>query len=264
MSAASRRFGSMTRMRIEVRSNFAVSLDGQIATAAGEPASFGSAEDRREMARLRAWSDAVLVGAATLRADDPTLGIFDARLRAARRSEGRPDEPLRCVVTRGGKLSKRLRFFRHASERPPIVFAPREAARRLARALGESATVIESPGASVSPRAVVEALSKRHGVRSLLIEGGGDLHFDFLRAGLVNEIRVTLAPVLLGGEDGAPRLVGGAGFPADAVPRLELVSLRRGKTETFLAYRVEGTAPLERRPAPPWTSKKKKKKKEPR
>lgn len=251
----------MTRMRIEVRSNFAVSLDGQIATAARDPVRFGSAEDRREMARLRAWADAVLVGAATLRADDATLGLFDARLRAARRRAGRAEEPLRCVATRSGALSEDLRFFRHASERPPIVFAPRSAARLLARRLGSRAEVIAPPGGSVTPRSIVAALAKRHGVAALLIEGGGELHFDFLRSGLVNEIRVTLAPVLLGGEDGAPRLVDGEGFPADAVPRLELVSLRRGKTETFLAYRVAGTAPLERRPVPSWAFEKKREKK---
>jgi 5-amino-6-(5-phosphoribosylamino)uracil reductase len=237
---------------MEVRSNFAVSLDGQISTRERSPVRFSSKEDRREMAKLRAWADAVLVGAATLRADDPSLGLFDARLRAARRRAGRAEEPLRCVVTRRGALDSGLRLFTHACDRAPIVFAPARAAAALRKNLGDRAEVIGPRGLSVTPRAIVAALASRHGVRRLLVEGGGDVHFGFLRADLVDEIHVTLCPVLLGGEDGAPRLADGAGFPPESVLRLELVSVRRGERETFLRYRVAGRTPLERRTPPRW------------
>ncbi len=236
---------------MQVRSNFLSSLDGRIATAARDPVRYGSPEDRREMARLRAWADAVVAGAATIRADDPTLGLFDSRLRVARRRAGRDAEPLRCVLTRSGNLSPALAVFRpREGSRPPVVFAPGGAAKRLRKRLGALAEIVSAPGArSVSPALVLARLARR-GVRRVLLEGGGEVHFAFLSADLVDEIRVTLSPVLLGGEDGAPRLTDGGEFDPDSAPRLALVSARRGTSEVFLRYRVAGRARMKRRAVP--------------
>ncbi|MFH1463794.1 MAG: dihydrofolate reductase family protein [Pseudomonadota bacterium] len=83
----------------------------------------------------------------------------------------------------------------------------------------------------------LEVLERVHGVRRLLVEGGGDLIAQLLAAGLLDELHVTLCPLLLGGR-GAPSLVDGPGLALAALPRLRLVSEERVGDELFLRYRV--------------------------
>ena len=207
------------------------------------------------MARLRADADAVMIGAATCRADDPTLGVADPRLRARRRREGLPEEPLRCIVTRRGRLDPTLRVFTHPSPAPPIVLLPTRSPAVTLRKLAASATVVEAGRSrkGVVPEEAVHILEHRFGVRHLLLEGGGDLHHQWLAAGLVDEIHVTLCPVLLAGGAAAPTLCDGPAFdPGSGIVELELIGSRRGGAELFLHYRVVGRTRLERRAVPSW------------
>jgi riboflavin biosynthesis pyrimidine reductase len=199
-------------------SNTALSLDGRIGTAKFDHVAIGSATDRRYMSVLRARADAVLVGGRTWRnwplplVPDPEAiarlqveGFFDA---SAPDLVGR--RWVNAIVSRGTGLPDG------------------RADPRVDRVLltGQRA-----------PEEVIAALEAR-GVRSLLLECGGDLLAQFLQAGLVDEIYVTLCPLVLGGR-GAPTLADGDGFTFATAPRLSLLHAVPVEGEVYCRYRVE-------------------------
>jgi 5-amino-6-(5-phosphoribosylamino)uracil reductase len=190
------------------------------------------------MDELRARADAVIVGAGTVRHDGyPILLRYDD-LRAARAKRGRDPHPVSVVLSRGLDLPATARFFTTDATRK-IVFTTRLAPAARVERFRRVAEVVVLPGRSLAPARVVAELHAR-GLKRLLLEGGGEVHFAFAQAGLVAEIYVTLTPRLIGGTE-APSLLDGKGFLWKGHPRLALVSLKRVGDEVFLHYRVVGT-----------------------
>jgi 2,5-diamino-6-(ribosylamino)-4(3H)-pyrimidinone 5'-phosphate reductase len=217
--------------------NMAMTADGKITSAAREYPSFTSALDRKTMDRLRADSDAVLVGAGTLRADDPPLHIRDPEMRAHRRSLGKPDGLLNVVVTASAGLDPGSRFFRDEHAAGRIVATVEEApADRLAR-LAAHAEVWKIGRERVDLTELLRRL-KRRGVERLLVEGGGELNWGFVAADLLDELYVTVAPSLLGGSL-APSILEGDGLGMDDRRRLRLVSCDPRGDEVYLRWEVE-------------------------
>jgi 2,5-diamino-6-hydroxy-4-(5-phosphoribosylamino)pyrimidine 1'-reductase len=222
----------MTRPFVYI--NMAMTVDGKITSAAREYPRFTSDLDRTTMDRLRAEADAIVIGAGTLRADDPPLHVRDSGMRAYRESLGKSGEPLRVVVTASGSIDAGSRFFRDGEVGGRIVVTiERLDARRLA-ALREQAEVWQLGLEEVDLRLLLDRLADR-GVSRLLLEGGGELNWRFVRDGLVDELYVTIAPVLLGGRE-APTLLEGGGFPMAAQRKLRLLELRRERDEIFCRY----------------------------
>ncbi len=215
----------------------AASLDGKITSAAREPVTFTSRADRRRLHVLRDAADALLLGAATVRAEDPPLLPGDER-RAARRAAGRRPAPVRAVVSRSLDLPLG-RALRVDAESPVVVVAPRgapdEAAERLRQAGHE---VVLLPAERLLP-AALEHLRDRHGVRDVLCEGGGALNADVLAAGLARRLHLTLCPLLIGGAH-APTPVDGDGFTLQDAPRARLERCEQVGEEVFLTYALEG------------------------
>jgi len=213
----------------------AISLDGRISTRRREQISLGTRHDRHLMDVLRARADAVVVGAGTVRHDGFPILVRDDDIRARRVARGKAPHPVNVVLSRSLDLPVSRPFFRRRdTER--LVFTTRRAdARRMAR-IGRVAEVVVLPGRTLAPRTVLDALAAR-GLRRVLLEGGGEIHFAFVQANLVDEIYVTLTPRLIGGT-GAPSLLDGKGFLRDEHRRLTLVSCRRVDDELFLRYRV--------------------------
>ena len=214
--------------------NVAVSLDGKIASTSREMPAFPSRADRRMMDRIRARADAILIGAGTLRAADFPLRIRSRALCRKRREEGRPEQPLNVLLSSSLRVPLAGRFFSAPDVRRLVVTS-------------RSAPVSRDPGklwpegtrlgrARVPLRRLVEELRSR-GVRQLLLEGGGETNFGFLREGLLDEIYLTLCPVVIGGRT-SPTPVDGAGFPPGHFRRYRLVALTRGREEIFLHYRA--------------------------
>jgi diaminohydroxyphosphoribosylaminopyrimidine deaminase/5-amino-6-(5-phosphoribosylamino)uracil reductase len=167
--------------------------------------------------RLRAWSDAVVVGAGTAIADDPALTA-----RGPAWKDARP--PLRVVVDSGGRVPGDLRLFDGAA--PTLVATTdRTPETRLAEwtEAGSDVAVLDRDAAGgVSLGALVHELGKRD-VQGLLVEGGAELAFGAVREGLVDRVVVYLAPVLVGGT-AAAGVLGGEGFtPITDAVRLERV-----------------------------------------
>jgi len=214
--------------------NMAMTADGKITSADREYPRFTSDLDRKTMDRLRAEADAVVVGAGTLRADDPPLHVRDEEMRAYRDSLGKSAQPLRVVVTSSGGVEQSGRFFRDDEGGERIVATVEELDEERLAALRTRAEVWQIGRGEVDLARLLDRLGDR-GVRRVLLEGGGELNWRFVRDGLADELYVTIAPALLGGRE-APTLLEGSGFPMAAQRRLRLLELRREGDEIYCRY----------------------------
>ncbi|MEZ0065781.1 riboflavin-specific deaminase-like protein [Streptacidiphilus sp. MAP12-20] len=211
----------------------AMSLDGHIDDASPERLLLSSAEDFDRVDGLRAESDAILVGAGTLRADDPRLEVRDPARRAAREARGLPAHPLKVALAGSGGLSADLRLWQSGGAK--LVLAPDAAVRGLREQLRAAAEVVGT-GPELDPARVLDELAAR-GVRRLMIEGGGAIQTLFLTAGLVDEIQLAVAPFFVG-DAGAPRFAppGASPFPQDAAHRMTLLGAEVLGDLTVLRY----------------------------
>lgn len=216
--------------------NMAMTADGKITSAGREYPKFTTPHDRRTMDLLRAEADAVLVGAGTLRADDPPLHVRDAEMRRRREALGKPEGLLNVLVTASASVDPDAGFFTHPSAAGRIVATVTGApAERLAR-LRERAEVWQLGSDAVDLPLLCERLGER-GVERLLVEGGGELNWGFVRDDLVDEIFVTIAPALLGGRN-APTWLEGEGLAMGGRRALELLDLERVGSELYTRWKV--------------------------
>ena len=181
------------------------SLDGRTAAGDGSSKWITSEQARADAQRLRAWSDAIVVGAGTVLADDPSLTVRDARWAQAR-------APIRVVVDARGRVSIAAAVF--DDDAPTLIAttdrAPDAVVAGWVRAGADVAVVDADPAGGVSLANLLDALGKRD-VQGLLVEGGPTLAWSFVRDGLVDRIVLYLAPKLLGGAS-ASGVLGGEGF----------------------------------------------------
>ena len=222
-----------TERRPAVTLKWAMSLDGRIATATGQSQWISSPEGRKWGLALREEHDAILVGSGTVLADDPRL---DRRLGLAAGLN------VRVVMDRRLRTPPEARLFQVPG--PVLIYAQADVqgeavARR--RALEErGAEVLLLP--AVEPAAVLADLYER-GVRSVLIEGGGEIHASFVGSGCFDRVMIDCAPLLLGGRT-APGPLGGPGFAALAeAARLENLEARRRGGDLILTGYRKGCLP---------------------
>jgi 2,5-diamino-6-(ribosylamino)-4(3H)-pyrimidinone 5'-phosphate reductase len=215
----------------------AMTADGKITSAAREYPRFTSDRDRKYMDRLRAEADAIVVGAGTMRADNPRLEVRDPEMQAYRRSLGRRVGLVRVLVTASATIGSSSRFFEDEPGGERIVATVENADPGRLAAIGERAEIWTLGRRTVDLAALLERLAG-HGVRRVLAEGGGELNWCLVREDLVDEIYVTVAPTLLGGRD-APTLLEGEGFSMELQRRLRLLDLRREDDEIYCRYALE-------------------------
>ena len=210
----------------------AVSLDGYLAGAQGEPLPLSSPADLDRVDAVRAGCDAVLVGAATVRHDNCRLLVRSAARQLSRVSRGLPASPTKVTVTAGGELDAGAAFF-VAGDTPKVVYCASEAADRTNDRVGAVATVVDG-GQPVDLRWVSEDLDDR-GVRRLLVEGGGTIHTQFLTADLADELQVVVAPFFVG-DSRARRFVADGRFPWGPQRRAVLAEVRRLDDVVLMQY----------------------------
>lgn len=201
----------------------AVSLDGYLDDASPDRLILSGPEDLDEVDELRARADAILVGAGTIRADNPRLLIRDERRVAARAAVGKPPHPVRVTVTATGHLDPAARFF--TGPGTPLVYAASAAVPTAEQNVGETATVIDA-GADLSLSAVLHDLSAKRQVAMLLVEGGAHIVRDVLAANLADELRLAIAPFFVG-DARAPRFALPARYPYTSEHPMTLLSVRR-------------------------------------
>lgn len=196
----------------------AASLDGKTAAHDGTSQWITSPEARADAHRLRAWSDAIVVGAGTIVADDPRLTVREPDLAEAW-------QPMRVVVDSGGRVASSAAVF--VGDAPTVVATTDRApgARlRAWEAAGAEVLVLDADVAGgVSPTALVAALGKRD-VQGVLLEGGATLAWSFLRDGAIDRVVQYIAPVIVAGA-AAHGVVAGSGFAP--IEQARRVSYRR-------------------------------------
>ena len=216
--------------------NMAMTVDGKITSARRDYPRFTSGYDRTNMDRLRAEADAILVGAGTIRADNPSLRVRDEAMRKHRGALGKPPGPHRVLVSRSAQVDPHSRFFDEPGGGDRIVATIEEVADERLAPLSGRAEIWKLGREHVD---LVELLRRlaRHGVERLLVEGGGELNWGLLRDDLVDELHVTITPSLLGGRD-APTLLEGDGLSMKSRRRLRLIEMRREGDELYCRYGI--------------------------
>lgn len=201
----------------------AVSLDGYLDDASPERLILSGPEDLDEVDALRARSDAILVGAGTIRADNPRLLIRDQARVAAREAAGKPPHPIRVTVTSTGHLDPTARFF--TGPGTPLVYAATAAVPAATKNLEDKALVIDA-GPALSLSAVLDDLGTERQVATLLVEGGAMILRDVMAANLADELRLAIAPFFVA-DASAPRFAWPARYPHGPADPLTLVDVRR-------------------------------------
>jgi riboflavin-specific deaminase-like protein len=211
----------------------AVSLDGYLDDTGPDRLLLSSPADFDRVDEVRASVDAILIGAGTIRADNPRLLVNSEARRAARVAAGKPPYPLKVTVSGSGELDPAANFWHTGGDK--LVFTTTQGAER-ARALGLAADVV-SLGPELDWRRLLEHLHEQRGVDRLMVEGGGRIHTQLLQQGLADEVQLVLAPLFVGTPQ-APRLFGPGAYQPG---RLRLVETRR--IEDVVLMRYEPTAP---------------------
>lgn len=221
-----------------VVSSCAMSLDGYIDDATETRLLLSNDADLDRVDEVRAGCDAILVGAGTLRKDDPRLLVRSAARRDGRRSRGLPATPAKVTITGSGDLDPGSRFF--AGDGTTIVYAAASAVGRTGERVGDVAEVVDA-GEPVVLERVLDDLASR-GVRRLLVEGGGNTHTEFLTAGLVDELHLVVAPFFVG-DSTAPRFVYDGSYPWNSQDRAHLVDVVRIEDVVLLRYSLSDRCP---------------------
>ncbi|MFJ7297768.1 dihydrofolate reductase family protein [Streptomyces collinus] len=211
----------------------AVSLDGYLDDTGPDRLLLSSPADFDRVDEVRAGVDAILIGAGTIRADNPRLLVNSEERRAARRAAGKPEYPLKVTVSGSGDLDPDARFWHTGGEK--VLYTTDRGAER-ARALGLATDVVPL-GVGLDWRRLLTHLHDVRGVGRLMVEGGGTIHTQLLTQGLADEVQLVLAPLFVG-DPGAPRLFGPGGYQGG---RLRLLESRR--IEDVVLMRYEPTAP---------------------
>jgi 5-amino-6-(5-phosphoribosylamino)uracil reductase len=199
----------------------AMSLDGHIDDATDMRLLLSNDADLDRVHRVRAGCDAILVGAGTIRSDNPSLLV---------RHEDR--DPVKITITGTGELDPDARFFT-TGDCAKIVYAVTSAAEKARVRVGQVATVVDA-GEPLDLPGLLADLAGR-GVRRLMVEGGTRTHTLFLTAGLADELQLAVAPFFVG-EPRAPRFVRGGRFPWDATRRAALAEVARVGDVALLRY----------------------------
>ncbi len=198
---------SSTRPRVSA--NFAITWDGRISTRRRTPADFSSPTDKARFLEIRALADAVLVSARTAAADQMTIGLPDAALRAARVARGQSAYPLRVLLSNTGRIDPALRVFDKTFS-PILIFSTTRMPQRIRAQLAPLAELHLYDRAQVNLAHMLATLRRDYRVRRAHCEGGGTLLRGFLAESLVDDLHLTLCPRIFGSPT-APTLTGPPG-----------------------------------------------------
>ncbi len=186
-----------------------MSIDGYLGSATPRRLALSNDADFDRVDAVRASCDAILVGAATVRNDNPRLLVRSTSRRDERTARGLAPSPIKVTVTGRADLEACSDFFTTGNMEKLVYCASRRVADARAR-LGSVATVVDA-GQPVEMRRISEDLGAR-GVQRLMVEGGGKVHTQFLTDDLVDELQLVVAPCFVG-DSRAPRFVSDGRFP---------------------------------------------------
>jgi 5-amino-6-(5-phosphoribosylamino)uracil reductase len=209
-----------------------MSIDGYLDSATVKRLPLSNAADFDRVDAVRATCDAILVGAATVRNDNPRLLVRSQARRDERLARGMRPSPIKVTVTGRGHLDACADFF-VAGDTEKLVYCASVTVDEARDRLGSVATVVDG-GQPVNMHRVSEDLYAR-GVQRLMVEGGGTVHTQFLTADLVDELHLVVAPFFIG-DSRARRFVGDGRFPWNPHRRATLAEVRQIGDVVLLRY----------------------------
>ncbi len=208
-------------------SNLATSIDGKIATATREHFPLGTPEDRKQMMVLRRRSDAILMGASTLRAYQKPLIVSKSE-----------KQPLNVILSSNlDGLDPEWTFFTDQRIERVLIVSDKISNEKCLPFL-KSSKIERMDSNQPMGSAIIQILEK-YGVKNLLVEGGGAVMWYFVEHDLIDEYHLTITPRALGGTE-APTLIDGVGLSAENVLNLKLKEARIIENEVFLVYSKTG------------------------
>ncbi len=209
-----------------------MSIDGYLGGVTERRLELSNDADFDRVDAERAGCDAILVGAATVRNDNPRLLVRLQARRDERVARGLRPSPVKVTVTGGVRLDACAAFFA-TGETEKLVYCPSAVVARARERLGPVATVVDG-GQPVDMHRISEDLYAR-GVQRLMVEGGGTVHTQFLTADLADELHLVVAPFFVG-DSRARRFVGDGRFPWNPDRRARLVEVRQIGDVVLLRY----------------------------
>ncbi|OLB80664.1 MAG: deaminase [Actinobacteria bacterium 13_2_20CM_2_71_6] len=210
----------------------ATSIDGYLDDATGTRLVLSNEEDLDRVDAVRAECDAILVGANTIRRDDPRLLVRSEVRRDERVAAGLPPSPTKVTLTGSGDLDPDAAFFA-TGEVDKLVYCTTSALDKATERLAGVATVVDA-GEPLDLARVLADLADR-GVRRLMVEGGVEVHTGFLVAGFADELHLVVAPFFVG-DSRAPRFAGDGAFPWRSGHPARLVEVRQIGNVVLLRY----------------------------
>jgi 5-amino-6-(5-phosphoribosylamino)uracil reductase len=210
----------------------ATSLDGYLDRADPPRLTLSNDADFDRVDEVRSTNDAILVGARTIRRDNPRLLIRSVARQIRREAAGLPRSPWKVTVTASGDLDPHAAFFT-TGDTTQLVYCPTPIAERVRRRVGRTAIVV-GLGKDVTMVDLVADLADR-GIRRLMVEGGGTVTTQFLTANLVDELHLAVAPFFVG-DQRAPRFVGDARFPWTSTRPATLAEVQQIGDMVLLRY----------------------------
>jgi len=215
----------MEKSRPKVILSAAMTLDGKIATKSGD-SKLSSKRDKIRIHKLRSKVDAILVGSNTVKRDDPLLTV--------RHTKGK--NPLRIILDSKANIDKKSQIIKTCKIIPTIIAVSKKASRKNVDKLKKYPLEIIITGKKlVDIKNLLRTLSKKK-IKTLLVEGGGTVNWEFVKQGLVDEIIITITPYLIGGKK-AITLVDGEGFSLiQKATKLKLKKICRLGNEIVLHY----------------------------
>jgi 2,5-diamino-6-(ribosylamino)-4(3H)-pyrimidinone 5'-phosphate reductase len=224
-------------MRPHIIVNVAMSADGKLSTRERRQVKISGVQDFNRVDRLKAGSDAVMVGIGTVLADDPSLTVKAEECRNNRLKRGADEQPIRIVVDSRARISPEASIFRKGSGTRVVAVSKRADPKKIEQ-LRTIATVIVTGENEVDLPQLMDELGTM-GIQRIMVEGGGTLIAGLIANDLVDEIYTYIGNIIIGGKD-APTLADGAGFVKEAdFCRLTLLETRKIETGILLHWNVD-------------------------
>jgi len=215
----------MEKFNLKIILSAAISIDGKIATRSGD-SKLSSKRDLTRLHKLRSQVDAIIIGKNTVNNDDPLLTV--------RYSKGK--NPIRIILDSSGTISNKSKILQTSNKVKTIIVVTKKITKKNLQKLKKFPVEIIIVGENqVNIKLLIKILSKRK-IKTILLEGGGTINWEFIKNNLVDEFFITITPFIIGGKD-AITLVQGEGF--DKITKshkLRLNVIKRLENDLFLHY----------------------------
>jgi 2,5-diamino-6-(ribosylamino)-4(3H)-pyrimidinone 5'-phosphate reductase len=215
----------MEKFNSKIILSAAISIDGKIATSSGD-SKLSSKKDLIRLHKLRSEVDAILVGKNTVNNDDPLLTV--------RYNKGK--NPVRIILDSGGTISNKSKILKTSNRVKTIIVVSKKITKKNLQKLKISSAEIMITGENqVNIKSLLKKLGKRK-IKTILLEGGGTVNWEFVKNNLVDEFFITITPYILGGKNSIS-LINGKGFDKiKKSPKLRLNGIKRLENDLVLHY----------------------------